>query len=259
MGHLYGRAGRLTAENGGFRPGQCRRKGIRVFAVDPLGGPEVRHAECNHARRCEGIGPGLMAAARRQAGPTVQAAAAAACEPEVVASAVASAVYHEGVACCLAWSVAREVIALPAAAEGPPAVDLLPLAAALPAHPFPLAAREALDKLAPSNGTTVDYGPGTPSLQPIYATYQLSGPLPFLQPPAPPASQAVTTRWMGREVGATKPPRGPVPGVATSPRRPKSGILSVRMRTRPTAAMREPPLGHQVLKAAGSNWDKTEQ
>ena len=48
MGLLYGRAGRLTAENGGFRPGQwgCAARlllarGVELDAVDPRNGTTV--------------------------------------------------------------------------------------------------------------------------------------------------------------------------------------------------------------------------
>eukprot|EP01052_Picozoa_sp_SAG31_P051358 SAG31_NODE_12156_length_962_cov_1.856481_2_plen_107_part_00 len=67
-------------------------------------------------------------------------------------------IYQASAAMLLAWSVAREVIALPSAAEGPTPVDVLAMAASFP--PLPLEVRAALDKLAPPNGTSVDIGPG---------------------------------------------------------------------------------------------------
>jgi hypothetical protein len=43
MGLLYGRAGRLTAENGGFRSGQCWAELTRrsVKAAPPVVAPDV--------------------------------------------------------------------------------------------------------------------------------------------------------------------------------------------------------------------------
>lgn len=104
--------------------GLCRRKGVRVMALDPLGGAE--------------------------AAETVQTAAAAATGSMLNPELEGSAVFQASAAMLLAWSVAREVIALPAAAEGTPVAEVVALAAAFP--PLPLEARAALDTLAPPNG-----------------------------------------------------------------------------------------------------------
>jgi hypothetical protein len=71
MGRLYGRAGRLAAENGGYRPGQCgqcvllRQQGdLRDLAQRAAeGGPVDRRGQGGQAqggRRAGGGGGGLL-------------------------------------------------------------------------------------------------------------------------------------------------------------------------------------------------------
>lgn len=114
--------------------GLCRRKGVRVFALEPLGG-----------EMAEGVQAATAAATERAAAALGMTAAAADDVP-----AVSQEWESEATSVLLGWSIARDVIALPGRSDGRSATDLVPLSAALP--PMPLAVRRALDELAPPNG-----------------------------------------------------------------------------------------------------------
>lgn len=114
--------------------GLCRRKGVRVFALEPLGGEMAEGVQAATAAATERAATTLgMKTAADDDGPTVSQ------EWESEATSV-----------LLGWSIARDVIALPGSSDGCPAAHLVPLSAALP--PMPLAVRRALDELAPPNG-----------------------------------------------------------------------------------------------------------
>lgn len=113
--------------------GLCRRKGVRVFALEPLGG-----------EMAEGV-QAATAAATERAATGLGMTTAADDEP-----AVSQEWESEATSLLLGWSIARDVIALPGKSDGCPAAELVPLSAALP--PMPLAVRRALDELAPPNG-----------------------------------------------------------------------------------------------------------
>ncbi len=116
--------------------GLCRRKGVRVFALEPLGGEMAEGVQAATAAATERAATTLgMTTAADEGGPTVSQ------EWESEAASV-----------LLGWSIARDVIALPGGSDGCPATHLVPLSAALP--PLPLAVRRALDELAPPNGNS---------------------------------------------------------------------------------------------------------
>lgn len=124
--------------------GLCRRKGVRVFALEPLGGAMADGVQA------------AAAAATETAAAVLGMATADGAAAEGIAEGIPGE--SDATAVLLGWSVARDVIALPGAVDGRPASELIPLAAALP--PMPLAVRRALDELAPPNGTAVGFGPG---------------------------------------------------------------------------------------------------
>lgn len=119
--------------------GLCRRKGVRVFALEPLGG-----------EMGEGVQAATAAATERAASTLGMKTTADDGSP-----AVSQEWESEATSVLLGWSIARDVIALPGASDGCSVAQLVPLAAALP--PMPLAVRRALDELAPPNGKIVNH------------------------------------------------------------------------------------------------------
>ena len=125
--------------------GLCRRKGVRVFALEPLGGAMADGVQAATAAATEKAATALGMIAGEEEGAD---------QPKTPSQEWES----EATSVLLGWSIARDVIALPGSSDGCAATELVPLAAALP--PMPLAVRRALDELAPPNGTAVGFGPG---------------------------------------------------------------------------------------------------
>ena len=139
--------------------GLCRRKGVRVVALEPLGGDMAEGVQAAAAAATAAAADALQ---MRAEAPAVDDA-----EPEGGAEGGAAGGgrepppqewQSEATSVLLGWCVARDVIALPGSVDARPPAELLPLSRALP--PMPLALRRALDELAPPNGTEVGFGPG---------------------------------------------------------------------------------------------------